>query len=113
MITNNILSLSGPDLSERRQLYDFVVEQLNKRKVLCPHQIGEVCRMLENHRDNLLAFAGALDDKFDEIAGQFSMPVFLNMPCVYWKDWIETMLFIGSAERLLRTNSRINLILSK
>ena len=74
---NDILSLSGPDLNERRRLYDFVVEELNKRKLLCPHRIVPVCKMLKNHRDNLLAFAGVLDDKFAEIAARFNVPVFL------------------------------------
>jgi hypothetical protein len=74
---NDILSLSGPDLSERQQLYDFVVEELTKRKLLCPHRISPVCKMLKNHRVNLLAFAEVLDDKFDEIAARFKVPVFL------------------------------------
>jgi len=33
--------------------------------------------MLENHRDNLLAFAGVLDEKFAQIATRFDVPVFL------------------------------------
>jgi len=74
---NDILSLCGPDLSERRQLYDFVVEELTKRKLLCPYRIGPVCKMLKNHRDNLLAFVEVLDDKFVEIAARFKVPVFL------------------------------------
>lgn len=74
---NDILSLSGPDLSERQQLYDFVVEELTKRKLLCPHRISPVCKMLKNHRDNLLAFVGVLDSKFTEIAARFKVPVFL------------------------------------
>ncbi|MFQ6009193.1 MAG: hypothetical protein ACE5K8_09620 [Candidatus Zixiibacteriota bacterium] len=74
---NDILSLSGPNLSERQQLYDFVVEELKKLKSLCPHRIGPVCKMLKNHRDSLLAFVGVLDAKFAKIAAQFDVPVFL------------------------------------
>ena len=74
---NDILSLSGPDLSERQRLYDFVVEELTKRKLLCPYRISPVCKMLKNHRDNLLAFVGVLDNKFAEIAARFKVPVFL------------------------------------
>ena len=74
---NDILSLCGAELSKRRELYDFVLEELTKRKLLCPHRIGPVCRMLKNHRDNLLAFAGVLDDKLAEIAARFNVPVFL------------------------------------
>ena len=93
---NDILSLSGPNLSERQQLYDFVVEELEKRKSLCPHRIGPVCKMLKSHRDNLLAFVGVLDAKFAKIAAQFNVPVFLihavcslegsdRNDAVYWK----------------------------
>ena len=76
-MANDILCLWGPNLSDRQRLYDFVLEQLNKRKSLCPHRLGPVCLMLKNHRDNLLAFAGVLDDKFAEIAARFKVPVFL------------------------------------
>ena len=33
--------------------------------------------MLENHRDNLLAFVGVLDERFAEIAARFNVPLFL------------------------------------
>jgi hypothetical protein len=76
-MANDILSLWGPNLSDRRRLYDFVLQQLNRRKPLCPHRLGPVCLMLKNHRDNLLAFAGVLDDKFAHVAARFKVPVFL------------------------------------
>jgi len=74
---HDILSLSGPNLSERQRLYDFIVEELTNRKSLCPRRIGPACLMLENHRDHLLAFASVLDDKFTKIAARFNVPVFL------------------------------------
>jgi hypothetical protein len=74
---DDILSLSGPDLKERKQLYDFILEELNNRKSLCPHRIEPVYKMLKNHRDNLLAFASVLDDKFAQIAEQLDVPAFL------------------------------------
>lgn len=74
---NDVLSLAGPDQNTRRQLYDFIVDELAKRQSLCPHRIAGVRRMLENHRDNLLAFAGVLDEKFAQIAARFDVPVFL------------------------------------
>lgn len=74
---DDILSLAGPNLIQRKQLYDFVLEEINKRKSLCEHRIEPICKMLKNHRDNLLAFAGVLDDKFVQIAKQLDVPVFL------------------------------------
>ena len=74
-VQKDILSLSGPSLAVRRELFVFVVEQLRQREPLCPHRIGPVRRMLENHRENLLAFAGVLDDRFEGLARQFQVPL--------------------------------------
>jgi len=57
---NDILCPADPDLQTRRKLYDFVIEELRAREDLCPHRIGPVRRMLENHRDNLLALVACL-----------------------------------------------------
>lgn len=74
---NDILSPAGPDLRTRQQLYDFVVEELRIRESACPHRIGPVRRLLENHRDNLLAFVGILDERFADITARFNVPLFL------------------------------------
>jgi len=74
---NDLLSLAGPDLESRRQLYDFVVEELRTFEPLCPYRISPVLRMLENNRDNLLAFVGILDERFADIAARFNVPLFL------------------------------------
>ena len=91
----DILSLAGPNLLQRKQLYDFVVEELDKRKGLhCG--IESVSKTLANHRDNLLAFADVLERKFAIIAQEFEVPVFLvqavcelqglnNNTAVYWQ----------------------------
>ncbi len=74
---NDILSSAGPNLDTRKQLYDFVVEELSVCESLCPHRIAPVRRMLQNHRDDLLAFAGVLDERFADIAARFNIPLFL------------------------------------
>lgn len=74
---NDILSLAGPDLESRQELYDFVVEQLRTLKSLCPYRIAPVLRTLENNRDNLLAFVGILDERFADIAARFNVSLFL------------------------------------
>jgi len=76
---NDILSTAGPDLQSRQELYDFVVQQLRERENLYPHRIGPVHRMLENHRDNLLAFVGVLDERFTEIAAKRKTVFVLRM----------------------------------
>jgi hypothetical protein len=46
---NDILSVAGPNLQERQELYDFVVEQLCRLEPHCRHRIRPVRKMLENH----------------------------------------------------------------
>ena len=70
----DILSLAGPDLNSRRGLFDFVIEELAKREPLCPHRIEPVCRLLRRQRDDLLAFAGVLDERFAQLANQMHLP---------------------------------------
>ena len=72
---NDILSLAGPDLQSRRELYDFVVEELHTLESLCPYRITPVLRMLKNNRDNLLAFVGILDERFADISVRFKVPL--------------------------------------
>jgi hypothetical protein len=99
-MNDDILSSAGPDLATRQQLYDFVVEELRIRESLHSHRIRPVRRMLENHRDNLLAFVGVLDGRFADIAARFNVPLFLvqaiselesldkNLPR-YWQQEVQ------------------------
>ena len=81
-MTNDILSVAGPDLQERQKLYDFVVEQLRRLESRCPHRIRPVRKMLANHRDHLLGFVGVLDDRLVDIAERFGVePYLLNEIC--------------------------------
>jgi len=73
----DVLSLAGPDLAERRELFDFVVDELRTREPLCRHRIRPVRRMLENQRDDLLAFATVLDAKLTDVARRFDVPPYL------------------------------------
>jgi hypothetical protein len=70
----DILSLAGPDLATRRELFDFVTEELRRREPLCRYRIQPLRRMLQRHRDDLLAFAAVLDQRLDEIAKDLHVP---------------------------------------
>jgi hypothetical protein len=64
----DILSVAGPKYALRRELFDFVVAELRAREPACPHQIKPVRTMLENQRDNLLAFSAQLDRDLENLA---------------------------------------------
>ncbi len=74
-VKNDILSLAGPDLATRRELFDFIIGELRCREELNSHRIRPVRRMLERQRDNLLAFADILDERFAELATQLDLPL--------------------------------------
>jgi hypothetical protein len=71
----DILSLAGPDLAIRQELFDFVLEELAKREPLCPHRIEPVRRLLRRQRGDLLAFAAVLDERFAQLADQMHVPL--------------------------------------
>lgn len=65
---NDILSLAGPDLTDRRELFDFVVTELCRCEAFDSRRIRPVRRRLQWQRDNLLAFVGILDERFADLA---------------------------------------------
>lgn len=72
-VRDDIFCVAGPDHSTRSQLFDFVVAELETRQSGCPHRIGPVVRALRNQRDDLLAFAGALDEQLDAVAKEYEV----------------------------------------
>jgi hypothetical protein len=71
----DILSVAGPEYAIRRDLFDFVVAELRAREPACPHQIKPVRTMLENQRDNLLAFTVQLDRDLENLAQDWQISV--------------------------------------
>jgi hypothetical protein len=70
-LREDVLSVAGPDHATRRELFDFLVDELRLREPLCPHRIGPVVRALANQRDDLLAFAAQLDQDLAAMAAEF------------------------------------------
>lgn len=76
-LQHDVLALAGPSLAVRRDLFDFIVRELAARESLCPHRIRPVRRALELQRDDLLAFAAVLEERFAEVAQRLNVPVHL------------------------------------
>lgn len=74
-LKNDILSLVGPSYTDRKELLQFLVEQLQARENLCLHKIQPVRKYLENHSDNLLEFVPIMEMYFYEIAQEFDVPL--------------------------------------
>jgi hypothetical protein len=73
-LRDDILAVAGPDHPTRCQLFEFVAGELEARQKGCPHRIGPVVRALRNQRDQLLAFAGALDGQLESLAREYEVP---------------------------------------
>lgn len=74
---DELLSVAGPNLQTRQELYDFIVEQLRYLEPRCAYRIRPVRTMLENHRDHLLGFVGVLDDRLVDVAHRFHVEPYL------------------------------------
>jgi hypothetical protein len=76
-LRQDVLAVRGPDYASRCVLYDWIVAELRTRESQCPHRIRPVRCLLENHRDDLLAFARQLDQDLLALAEEFLVPVAL------------------------------------
>jgi len=95
---HDVLALAGPALATRRELFDFIVEELAAREREDARRIRPVRVALQNQRDDLLAFAGVLDAKLADIAHAYAIAERLvREACVlhrlptpspaYWQGW--------------------------
>jgi hypothetical protein len=97
-LERDVLALAGADRATRQELFDFVVDELHPREPEDPSRIGTMRRALQNQRDDLLAFAGVLDEKLDAIAGATAVSGYLvRATCLlhrkpetsgaFWQAW--------------------------
>jgi len=88
----------GPVLATRQLLFDFLVAELAAREPEDPGRIRPVRIALQNQRNDLLAFAGVLDDKLAAISRAHAVPEpLVREACVlhrvpstspaYWQGW--------------------------
>ena len=97
-LSHDVLTLAGPALATRQVLFDFIVAELARREPADAQRIRPVRVALQSQRDDLLAFAGVLDDKLAVIAHahEISEPV-VREACAlhrlpstssaYWQGW--------------------------
>jgi len=97
-LRHDVLALAGPPLATRQELFDFVVEELARREPENARHIRPVRVALQNQRDDLLAFAGVLDQKLAAIAQAHAIAeplvreacVLHRLPSTspaYWQGW--------------------------
>jgi hypothetical protein len=104
---HDVLSLAGPQLKERRDLFDFIVEQLRLREALAAHRIRPLRVALQRQRDDVLGFARVLDGKLAAIAQRRPTPLYwVQQVCrlhrkkptstAFWQRWNELHARLGA-----------------
>jgi hypothetical protein len=73
--SHDVMAPAGPPLSVRQELFDFIVSELHQREDERYPAIRKLRKALRNQRDQLLAFAGVLDQKLAGIAEGFKLPI--------------------------------------
>lgn len=74
-LRGDVFAVSALPYGDRTALFDFIVAELQARVPLCPHRLAPVCTLLQNHRDQLLAFARQLDEDLAKLAADFEVPL--------------------------------------
>ena len=72
-MSHDVLELAGPSLMVRQELFDFITAELQQRESKQHPTIRKLRKALHRQRDQLLAFAGVLDQKLLEIAERFQL----------------------------------------
>jgi hypothetical protein len=97
-LRGDVLALAGPDLATRQALFDFIADELERLEPEDARRIRPVRVALRNQRDDLLAFAGVLDNKLAGIARTLKISLsHVREACMlhrlpttstaYWQGW--------------------------
>ena len=73
--SHDVIALAGPPLAVRQELFDFIVSELHQREDERYPAIRKLRKALRNQREQLLAFAGVIDQKLVGIAECFELPL--------------------------------------
>ena len=73
--SHDVMAIVGPPLAVRQGLFDFIVSELKQREDEQYPSIRKLRKALRNQRDQLLAFAGVIDQKLADIAAAFELPL--------------------------------------
>ena len=97
-MSHDVLELAGPTLAVRQELFDFIVVELQHRHCKEHPAISKLTKALDNQREQLLGFAGVLDQKLAQIAERFEVTLHqVRQVCLlhrkqpssdaYWQQW--------------------------
>ena len=117
-LSHDVLALAGPSRDIRNEIFDFIVAELGRREHVDPRRIRPVRVALQNQLDDLLAFAGVLDDKLAMIAHAHQLPEHVvRAACVlhrkpstspsYWQGWNRLRARMGGQFHAVNSNLKL------
>ncbi len=99
----DILSLAGAEWSERMELMDFIIEELQLREDQSHKGIKAFRTALSNQKSDLLAFAEVLDQKLADIAQNFRIsPSQVREICLLMKKSLAINVYWHALESSLQ-----------
>lgn len=75
-LKNDILSVTGTDLKSRRELLDFIIDELLSREAKSSHRIKPVRRLLEVQGDDLLRFVEDIDMELQQLSKKYYVDIY-------------------------------------
>ncbi len=92
-LKNDILSVSGPEPKERRELLQFVVDELKRMEPKASHRIRPLRRLLETQGKELLSFTELLEVDLQGLSYAFNVEIF-------WIRQVLALQIISRSENL-------------
>ena len=83
----DILQLPASNPSIRSELFDFIIEELNKVAAKHPHRITDIITTLSNQKNSLLDVAESLNTQFKDIAIKHSVSVDTVLDICYFSRY--------------------------
>lgn len=74
--TRELLLPNGYDYQTRKELLEFIVEELRAREAMA-RRIASVRKLLENNREEILLFSKKIDEKFEVLAEELGVEDYL------------------------------------
>jgi hypothetical protein len=75
-LEKDVLSVAGPKPEVRKELLQFIVDELMEREAKAPHRIRPIRRLLENQGEELLSFTELLEIDLQGLAYAYDVDIF-------------------------------------
>ena len=72
-LSHDMFELAGLSLVVREELFYFIITELRQREFKSHPKVRALRKVLENQQDQLLAFAGVLDQELIEVSIRFEV----------------------------------------